>query len=264
MTKPKYEARVTQELTNEQMLALLKTETFVYITFCGMTVGVNKEELEQWLIEPSAKRFWVVELVSYVYQGEPAKGSCFIKHAYRESEIAEDHVHTRVIHEFKIDGNTTFSTREPTKIGENKPVVSETPKPKKEYPPLTDAQKQAILMSLHHMCSCDGDMARELNGVGFSKMDTTIGHSLNNWAKSHGELTEKQYKLALMLLKKYKNQIAIEDYTCIYGDQQNEKNKHLAALAVRDANSERNEDAKTAPRTNGKRNERDDKRSKQA
>jgi hypothetical protein len=69
----------------------------------------------------------------------------------------------------------------------------------------TPAEEWAVL-SLAALTAMDGDYAREDNGVGFSQADTTLGHALSTGA-SAGMLNDGEWKVALLLLRKYHGQI---------------------------------------------------------
>jgi hypothetical protein len=69
----------------------------------------------------------------------------------------------------------------------------------------TPAEEWAVL-SLAALTAMDGDYAREDNGVGFSQADTTLGHTLSTGA-SAGLLNDGEWKVALLLLRKYHGQI---------------------------------------------------------
>lgn len=68
---------------------------------------------------------------------------------------------------------------------------------------LSEEQIRAVHQGLQLLAGMDEDFARELNGVGFSKIDVQIGHSLaaRDW------LTPKQAALGMKLVKKYRGQI---------------------------------------------------------
>ena len=56
---------------------------------------------------------------------------------------------------------------------------------------------------MRSLAASDLDKARALNGVGFSKMDSKIGHRLAELDK----LTPKQAALAALLCQRYKRQL---------------------------------------------------------
>lgn len=68
---------------------------------------------------------------------------------------------------------------------------------------LTDEQKAAARAALSLLASMDMDRAGELNGIGFNKIDTHIGHEL----AARPELTPKQAALAWKLATKYRAQL---------------------------------------------------------
>lgn len=57
------------------------------------------------------------------------------------------------------------------------------------------------------LAACDPDRAREINGVGFNKMDGVFGHSLVKQLKDRSGLSDKQWRAAISLLKKYQRQV---------------------------------------------------------
>ncbi len=68
---------------------------------------------------------------------------------------------------------------------------------------LTESRIAAIHAGLRIVAGMDSDYARELNGVGYSKMDVAIGHSLAERAF----LTPRQAALGLKLVARYRRQI---------------------------------------------------------
>lgn len=68
---------------------------------------------------------------------------------------------------------------------------------------LTEAQIEDIHQKLCFLAGMDGDFAGELNGVGFNKIDTAIGHAL----AEQSYLTPKQAALGLKLVTKYHRQL---------------------------------------------------------
>ena len=68
---------------------------------------------------------------------------------------------------------------------------------------LTDAQITAIHTGLKILAGWDTDGAQELNGIGYSKIDTVIGHSL----AERNTLSPKQAALGLKLTTKYRRQL---------------------------------------------------------
>lgn len=71
---------------------------------------------------------------------------------------------------------------------------------------LTAEQIQAIHTGLGMLAAMDGDRARDLNGMGFSKIDCQIGHSLAGC----GVLTARQAALGAKLVNKYRRQLPAE------------------------------------------------------
>lgn len=68
---------------------------------------------------------------------------------------------------------------------------------------LSEEQIRAAHEGLRILAGMDTDYASELNGVGFSKIDVQIGHSL----AACDRLTPKQAVLGMKLVKKYKRQL---------------------------------------------------------
>ena len=68
---------------------------------------------------------------------------------------------------------------------------------------LTQTQIDAIHQGLKIIAGYDSDHARELNGMGYSKMDVAIGHSLANAYA----LTARQAALGAKLVTKYRRQL---------------------------------------------------------
>jgi SWI/SNF-related matrix-associated actin-dependent regulator of chromatin subfamily A-like protein 1 len=73
----------------------------------------------------------------------------------------------------------------------------------KEGEHISDSEKIELLKSLKKIAAMDEDMAAELNGIGFNKFDSAIGHSLS----SKLFLTNKQAVVARRLVKKYGRQL---------------------------------------------------------
>jgi len=69
---------------------------------------------------------------------------------------------------------------------------------------LTKDQQDAIREGILMMNGSNPDGAREINGVGFNKMDSEFGRSLANFIESKGFLSPKQYMYARNLLNKYR------------------------------------------------------------
>lgn len=68
---------------------------------------------------------------------------------------------------------------------------------------MTDAAVNAVHEALQLLSAFDGDRARELNGSGFSKIDSFIGNSLAETPR----LSRKQAALGLKIVKKYHRQL---------------------------------------------------------
>lgn len=71
---------------------------------------------------------------------------------------------------------------------------------------LTPEQIAAVHTALKLLAGMDGDRAAELNGIGFNRLDTAIGHSL----ASQPTLTAKQAALGLKIARKYRRQLPAE------------------------------------------------------
>ena len=93
-----------------------------------------------------------------------------------------------------------------------RPEPPEPPAATAEAPPdrialiaahLTEADAALFHEGLRSLAGADWDKARELNGVGFSKLDSAIGHHLAEL----GNLTPKQAALAALLCQRYKRQL---------------------------------------------------------
>lgn len=82
-----------------------------------------------------------------------------------------------------------------------------------EGPKYVENEKaEPVLKALQIIASSDADHATAENGIGFNKLDTSIGHSFAE--KTH--LTMKQYEIAKKILKKYHKQIPEELMEVIY------------------------------------------------
>ena len=82
-----------------------------------------------------------------------------------------------------------------------------------EAPKYVESEKaEPVLKALQIIASADADHATAENGMGFNKLDTSIGHSFAE--KTH--LTIKQYEIAKKILKKYHKQIPEELMEVIY------------------------------------------------
>lgn len=93
----------------------------------------------------------------------------------------------------------------PVYVPKNAAATRETSVEKltEEAQTLTLEQIETIHATLRILASFDGDMANDLNGIGFNKIDTAIGHSLANQAT----LTPKQAALGYKLTRKYRRQL---------------------------------------------------------
>ncbi len=94
------------------------------------------------------------------------------------------------------------------------PVYPERPEPKPEAPkPLKAVQPdlpaevvEAVHQGLRLLAGMDSDYARELNGIGFNKIDGGFGHKLAELSS----LTSGQAAAGLKLIKKYRGQLPEE------------------------------------------------------
>ena len=68
---------------------------------------------------------------------------------------------------------------------------------------VTDPQREAVHRGLRMLAGMDGDKARELNGMGFSRIDVQIGHSLAETPR----LSNRQTVLGRKLCRKYVRQL---------------------------------------------------------
>ena len=79
-----------------------------------------------------------------------------------------------------------------------------------------------VHQALRYLASDDGDYARGLNGIGYNKIDSGIGHSLAEQER----LTAKQAILGIKIIKKYKRQLQEDLYNKIFlrsGEDESEK-----------------------------------------
>jgi SWI/SNF-related matrix-associated actin-dependent regulator 1 of chromatin subfamily A len=75
----------------------------------------------------------------------------------------------------------------------------------KEAENLTDEQIADIHEKLRYLAALDHDYAANRNGIGFNKIDSTIGHSL----AERSFLTPKQAALGMKLIQKYRKQLEV-------------------------------------------------------
>lgn len=71
----------------------------------------------------------------------------------------------------------------------------------------TDWPLNSVENALLKMSSTDTDYARQVNGVGFSKLDTQFGNSLADKLGQWGHLTFRQRAAAYKMLRKYRRQL---------------------------------------------------------
>jgi SWI/SNF-related matrix-associated actin-dependent regulator 1 of chromatin subfamily A len=89
--------------------------------------------------------------------------------------------------------------------GRSEAATQDTPRTKyaKIAETLTPAQIAAVHQALRMLADFDCDHAKVLNGIGFSRIDGMIGHSLADC----GRLTPKQAALGQTLVRKYRKQV---------------------------------------------------------
>jgi hypothetical protein len=83
---------------------------------------------------------------------------------------------------------------------------------------ITADQAAAILRCLRYLSGGDADYARGLNGIGYNKIDSAIGHSLSE----NVFLSKKQAALGKRIIKKYRGQLPEEEYAIVFGKQEEE------------------------------------------
>ena len=81
-------------------------------------------------------------------------------------------------------------------------------KPQKFYEPATPKESWT-LEALLQLVNNDTDKASAQNGVGFNKLDSTLGHALYNFYRINGGLSLGQWKLAFSMVQKYKKQVGV-------------------------------------------------------
>lgn len=104
-----------------------------------------------------------------------------------------------------IEATKTVRAEAPAgSLAGGKPAVRE--RTDADYPELPGgiAQCRALKRVAQILAGNDPDYAGEENGIGFNRMDTTIGHSLADWP---GDFTPKQAMAALKIFFKYHRQI---------------------------------------------------------
>lgn len=97
--------------------------------------------------------------------------------------------------------------RRPVNLGQ--PAATEDATPDSlaaEGAEMTEAQIAAVHAALRTLAGMDEDGARDINGVGFNKLDTNIGRSL----AARGALTPRQAALGRKLVRKYHRQIGAD------------------------------------------------------
>jgi len=104
-----------------------------------------------------------------------------------------------------VDGKTVVEEEEGTEdVVPLEDHVSITPKEVKEPEvKLSEESKAVILKALQVLSGYDTDRASYRNDMGFSKVDSYIGHEL----ASRSHLTDRQALLGLKLVKKYRRQL---------------------------------------------------------
>ncbi len=84
---------------------------------------------------------------------------------------------------------------------------------------ITNWQILYVHQALKFLANDDGDYARGLNGIGYNKIDSGIGHSLAEMP----QLSPKQAVLGMKICKKYKSQLPSELYNKIYKSEEIER-----------------------------------------
>lgn len=79
----------------------------------------------------------------------------------------------------------------------------------REAETMTPAQVAAVHLALRTLAGFDPDHARQVNGIGFNRLDGSIGHSL----ASAPELTPRQAALGRRIVRKYARQLGAEVLT---------------------------------------------------
>jgi SWI/SNF-related matrix-associated actin-dependent regulator of chromatin subfamily A-like protein 1 len=97
-----------------------------------------------------------------------------------------------------VDVNAPVEAREGTRMGSRRPAV---------YPVATDLQRDAAATAMRTLAGMDEDRAAELNGVGFSKSHTRIGHALAHLARP---MTDGEVWLAAQLATIFRGQLSDE------------------------------------------------------
>jgi hypothetical protein len=82
-------------------------------------------------------------------------------------------------------------------------ALSKTEQLAKEGAEIPESCRALIHEGLKKLSAVDGDRARDINGIGFSKIDTNIGNSL----AAAPRLSAKQAALGLRLINKYRKQL---------------------------------------------------------
>lgn len=115
----------------------------------------------------------------------------------RTFEVGVDHVHTTVQSE---TGPVTPARDRAATEGVSRDKLQEI------ADKLQPSQIAAIHTGLKMLAGLDGDYAREQNGIGFSRIDVAIGHSL----AERYSLTPRQAALGQKLVNKYRRQLPVE------------------------------------------------------
>lgn len=82
---------------------------------------------------------------------------------------------------------------------------------------LSDEKIKAVHSALRIVAAYDADRARNINGVGFSKMDTQFGCEL----AARSRLTSRQAAAAMKMVRKYRRQYPVELYEQMFGEMEN-------------------------------------------
>jgi hypothetical protein len=125
-----------------------------------------------------------------------------------DSRMAKTLIEKQAVSDAALDEEREESAAEPVTASEDRAATATLTRAKVEAAAakLTAEQIAAIQAGLRILASMDGDRARDQNGIGFNRLDSSIGHSLAQC----GELTPQQAVLAQRLVNKYRRQLPME------------------------------------------------------
>lgn len=143
------------------------------------------------------------------------KDNVTVQHIVLEGSIDADLAKTIVAKQRIIDKALNNDLqRDYSKAGKRVEETKKRASTPQKTPEFTNAERIVIHKAVKLLAAmCDG--ARELDGSGYNKFDSPIGHS---FARQRN-LTDKQTALAKKVLKKYHGQLDSELYTEIYGEK---------------------------------------------